>query len=644
VLTRRSFIVRSLSGIATVYAWQAGMLVPTGVALATPAAQTSPPVEAHHGLTADQFQALVEQMIARGWRPIDVSGYDVGGQDYYATIWEQSGGPDWAVHHRLSAADHQAAFDALVGQGFRAVRVNGYGVGGQAMFASIWHRSDGRAWQARHGLPAGDYQAEFDALAGSGWRLIDVSGYEAGGQVAYTTVWDQFGGDWQARHGLSADAYQAAFNDLGGQGYRLVRVSGYPSGGSTAYAAIWARRDGPPGEARHGIPGNQYQGVFDGLNGQGYRPIQVCGYSAGGQEQFAGIWEQRPFTTGAPAGVDAIINDFMVSHGAPGLQIAIAKDDRLVFSAAYGYADITDLEQVRTDSRFRIASLTKALTSAAIFHLVEGGQLNLSDTVFGSGALLGTQYGTQPYGTGITSITVQHLLEHTAGTGWSNDAPDPMFLNTSLSQHDLISWVLDNRALVTTPGSDWKYSNFGYCVLGRVIEQVSGQSYEGYVQQNVLGPSGAFGMQIAGNTVGERKPGEVLYYVGDPYGLNVSRMDAHGGWIGSAVDLLRFVVHVDGFPGKPDILTAASISTMTTGSAANPGYAKGWGVNGGTWDHNGSLDGTATVMHRQADGFCWVVLTNASTTTGGVRLEGWLPGLVSDVLAAVPAWPNVDLF
>ena len=45
------------------------------------------------------------------------------------------------------------------------------------MFASIWHRSDGRAWPARHGLPAGDYQAEFDALAGAGWRLIDVSGY-----------------------------------------------------------------------------------------------------------------------------------------------------------------------------------------------------------------------------------------------------------------------------------------------------------------------------------------------------------------------------------------------------------------------------------------------------------------------------------
>ena len=642
MLTRRSFIARTLGGAAVLYAWQGGVLVPTRIVRAAPAAQTSPPWEAHHGLTSDQYQALVEQKIGQGWRLIDVSGYDVGGQDRYAAIWEQSGGPAWAARHRLTAEQHQAEFDSLVGQGFRAVRVNGYAVNGQALFASIWHQSDGRAWQAHHGLLAGDYQAAFDALAGSGWRLVDVSGYEAGGQTLYTTIWDQFPGDWVARHGLSAGDYQAAFDQMVGQGYRLARISGYPSGGAPTYAAIWARRDGPPWQGRHGIAGDQYQGVFDSLNGQGYRPVQVCGYSAGG-EQFAGVWEQRPL--GAAPAIDGVVNSFMVNNGVPGLQMAIAKDDRLVFSASYGYADVVPLEPVTPGSRFRIASLSKALTSAAIFHLIEGGQLSLSDTVFGSDGVLGTQYGTQPYGKDIEKITIQNLLEHTEGTGWSNAVgSDPMFLQTSLSQHDLISWVLDNRALVTTPGSTYQYSNFGYCVLGRVIEQLSGQSYADYVQRNILAPSGVGGMAIAGNTVGDRQAGEVLYYGGSPYTMNVTRMDSHGGWIASAVDLLRFVVHVDGFAGKPDILSADSITTMTTGSAANPSYAKGWGVGGGTWNHLGGLDGTATAMQRQADGICWVVLTNASSTSGGARLEGSLPGLMSDVLAAAGAWPDVDMF
>jgi CubicO group peptidase (beta-lactamase class C family) len=129
----------------------------------------------------------------------------------------------------------------------------------------------------------------------------------------------------------------------------------------------------------------------------------------------------------------------------------------------------------------------------------------------------------------------------------------------------------------------YQYSNFGYCVLGRIIEQLSGQSYADYVQQNVLWPSGAFGMEIAGNTVYDRRVGEVFYYGGSPYTMNVTRMDAHGGWISNAADLLRFVTAVDGFDTRPDILTDDSITAMTTGSAANPNYAMGWGVSGGNY-------------------------------------------------------------
>jgi CubicO group peptidase (beta-lactamase class C family) len=176
----------------------------------------------------------------------------------------------------------------------------------------------------------------------------------------------------------------------------------------------------------------------------------------------------------------------------------------------------------------------RSITATAIFQLIEQGRLHLSDRVFGPVSVLGTRFGTLPYGPHIEDITIQHLLEHTAG-GWQNDSQDPMFQRLDLNQEQLISWTLDHRPLLYPPGTVYLYSNFGYCVLGRVIEEVSGMSYRDYIRQFVLGRSGVNDMEIAGNSASERQPGEAMYVGRDfepdlsvPYGLPVSRMDAHG--------------------------------------------------------------------------------------------------------------------
>jgi CubicO group peptidase (beta-lactamase class C family) len=84
----------------------------------------------------------------------------------------------------------------------------------------------------------------------------------------------------------------------------------------------------------------------------------------------------------------------------------------------------------------------------------------------------------------VVDITVDHLLTHIAG-GWAADSNDPMMHNSGWSQETLITST-ENVALTSTPGTQWAYSNFGYCLLGRIIEQVTGQSYETYVQANIL--------------------------------------------------------------------------------------------------------------------------------------------------------------
>jgi CubicO group peptidase (beta-lactamase class C family) len=281
--------------------------------------------------------------------------------------------------------------------------------------------------------------------------------------------------------------------------------------------------------------------------------------------------------------------------------------------------------------------------------LVEQGRLSLDQRVFGAGAILGTTYGTQPYGAGITSITVDHLLHHTGG-GWPNSGGDPMFANPTMSIDQLISWTVDNRPLASTPGSAFAYSNFGYAVLGGVIERVAGTHYANAVKTLVLDPAGITDMAIAGNTLADRQADEVMYFGQsgqNPYGMNLSRSDAAGGWIASAASLAKLLVRVDGFGGKPDILSSGTISVMTTGSSANPGCAAGWFIDrftSGTWSHGGGLPGTRTQIARTVSigNYNFVILTNTSGASSTFLSD--LDGSFWAALAATSQWPDIDLF
>jgi CubicO group peptidase (beta-lactamase class C family) len=357
-----------------------------------------------------------------------------------------------------------------------------------------------------------------------------------------------------------------------------------------------------------------------------------------------GIQPQRGFIPEELRAMEESAVSVMENHRVPGLSVAIARQGRLVYAQGFGLADKESNEKVTPNHLFRIASVSKPITATTIFRLVEKGELRLSDTVFGAKALLGTKYGTPPYQQYIEAITVEHLLTHTAG-GWQNDDTDPMFRHPGMNHKQLIDWTLSNQALQNPPGKHYAYSNFGFCILGRVIEKIAGKPYADAVQEQVLGPCGISGMRIGGNTRAERAPGEVINYSqdeSDPYGMNVRRMDSHGGWLATATDLTRFLVHVDHFPSKPDILKPSTIEIMTAPSAASPGYAKGWCVNKqNNWWHSGSLPGTISVMVRTSHQFCWAALTN---TRAPGDLGGDLDRLIWEMVGKIKTWPDVDLF
>ena len=345
--------------------------------------------------------------------------------------------------------------------------------------------------------------------------------------------------------------------------------------------------------------------------------------------------------------MESVALAFMRKFAVPGLSVAIAKNGQMVYEQPFGAVNWETGEPLRAANLFRIASVTKPITSTAIFSLVEKGKLALSDRVFGSGGILGTEYGKTPYRRYVTDITVDHLLTHTCG-GWENDSSDPMFRFPQMNHAQLISWTLDTLPLTNPPGTHYAYSNFGYCVLGRVIEKIARQPYAEYVGREILSACGIEDMRISGNTLKQRAPNEVTYLGQsgeDPYSINVARMDSHGGWLATAADLARFAARITGYGSTPGILKRETIAKMVSpgpaeAKSAEVKYARGWSVRNdgkGNWWHNGSLPGSTTILVRTANGFSWAALCNTRRQPADDINRG-LDNLVWDMARKVRAW------
>ena len=339
----------------------------------------------------------------------------------------------------------------------------------------------------------------------------------------------------------------------------------------------------------------------------------------------------------------SVAEDFRREFKVPALSIAVAHKGGIVYENALGVVDRASQDKLTSSHLFRIASISKPITSSAIFRLIEDGLLRSDDKVFGRHAILGNKFGTSPYREGIEKITIDHLLTHTAG-GWDNGPDDPMFAEPRMDHGQLISWTLDNQPLKHLPGTVFAYSNFGYCILGRVIERLSGQTYSEFVQRAILHPCKISDMLIGGNTLAERVGHEVKYYGQNgqnPYAINITRMDSHGGWLATARDLVRFAIHVDGFDVARDILRPETIASMTAPSAANLNYARGWRVNTkGNWWHTGNLPGTTTILVRTSSEFCWAALTNKSSEPQA-GMDTALDNMIWDTLSRVSQWRSL---
>jgi CubicO group peptidase (beta-lactamase class C family) len=367
--------------------------------------------------------------------------------------------------------------------------------------------------------------------------------------------------------------------------------------------------------------------------------------------------------------IDSVFNDFISRRQIKGASVAISKNGKLIYAKGFGFAVEEDSIHTEPKNLFRIASVSKLITAITVMKLYEEGRIDLDDNVFGKNGILNDSVFLHFQDNRVKDITVRDLLRHTGG--WNGKRSDPIFNSLYIARKmnvpppasldDIIQYQLGEK-LHYTPGTKYSYSNFGYAVLGKIIERKTGMTYEDYVQFAILHPIGIYDMHIGRSFYNEKYPNEVKYYelgttnrcyaydgsgklVPVTYGgNNIELLGAAGGWVASAPELLKLVMSVDGFDSKTDILSDETIEMMTP-SKRHRGNAIGWrGTDGyGTWWRTGTLAGTSALIMRHKNEIDWVVLLNTSTRNRS-KIHNEISRTMFRALRNVQEWPDFDLF
>jgi CubicO group peptidase (beta-lactamase class C family) len=330
-------------------------------------------------------------------------------------------------------------------------------------------------------------------------------------------------------------------------------------------------------------------------------------------------------------------------RGIPGVAVGVVYDQQLVWSQGFGFADLKNRVPMTPQVKFRIASHSKMFAAIAIMQLREQGKIRLDDPV----EKYLPWFKAKPAGDDDGVVTIEQLLSHTSGL--QREAGDH-WTSFNFPTEDEIKRLYSDRQAAFAPNVRWKYSNLAFAVAGLVVEQITGQKWATYVQQQMLAPLG-----MSATSVDQNVPGLTVPYMRRmPDGsrdvlpfVDARGMAAATGMTSTVDDLAKFVSAQfrRGPRGGAQILSTGSWREMHRVRAVDETWQSGSGlgfdilrINNATWvGHGGGYPGNTThTLFQLNDKVGVIVLTNTNDSDPRQIAEQLIATVGAAVVKAVP--------
>ncbi|MEY2444921.1 MAG: hypothetical protein QOE00_1501, partial [Ilumatobacteraceae bacterium] len=310
---------------------------------------------------------------------------------------------------------------------------------------------------------------------------------------------------------------------------------------------------------------------------------------------------------------------------------AVVRDGSVVHTAAFGMENPLESKAATVHTRFRLASVSKVLTAVTIMQLVDEDSVEL-DKPFVDQLSVGGPFADPR----VATVTVRQLLSHMSGFPVSHG----LFFGHGVDNWHQAAEAALGQALMFDPGTAFRYSNTNFCLLGLLIEKVTGQHFEDAIRERVLAP---LGIKAHLAPTFDSAPGDAFHASGA--GRNyMEALGPAGAWVATPLDVAKLAAALR--PDSTDTrlldpVTVASMRVRVPVPVETPPPVDGWSYGlglmlfaDGSWGHTGTIESTHAVVVNRPDGLTISVMVSGKLPTNSDDLLG-----IIDLAVAASATP-----
>lgn len=606
---------------------------------------------AKYDISLAEFRELNSEYVSTGYHVISIIGYELNNTETYSVIWTfNKNNITTDVDVGLNDDELQLAFFNNK-DNYIITFLTSYVIGTEQNYAYIAQAisSNFKYYDSQVFYDMSYYQLQqkLEYYSSVNYRLKFINSYVVEGDEQYVAIFDnKTVTNWDYGIRMTESQYRSKSDSLTSQGYKLLAISGYnytDDGSSVsrdAYAAVWVKEDLPTQISNYGLSHELYGYYFENLNYQGFSPIYINVFPSGESVKYNSIWSGIQMLQADINRFDNLINSYMSSQKLIGLSFAITKNERLVYAKSYGYSDNSTGEPLVPTRAMRTIGVSKIYTGLAILKLIELGKLqSINCKVFETGGLLDNHFLIPAiYESKFKCISTRLLLTHASGLNTCKN--EPVFFNATATQNDVTNAFMELPYLFAyDAGKVSFYSNIGYNFLGRVVEKLSGTSYEQFVKTNILNPLNITSTFVGNADGTSKRPLETNYY--PKYVINMQLRDSFGGWVATPIDMVRLAVSMDGSAIKKDILNSTSIGLITSAAINSYGLGVKLGPNS-TFGQVGCDKSSQSILWKYKNNITYSITINSDPTTD--VCSSYLKPNFENAIDLVTSWPSYDLF